>query len=120
MSAEFRVNDTSKSYRDCFVIEYLADTLCAGEGVEISERYPEAVVQELYEGPRKCQCCINWMTERPHDVDLTEVEKKTMGMKPAILWSSDVQSVQAKTKRFEKAIVEEQDKTVNKILVTMR
>ncbi|TQN69836.1 hypothetical protein CSHISOI_05673 [Colletotrichum shisoi] len=52
MSVKFRVNDTSKSYRDYGVDGYLADTLCADENVKISERYPEVIVQEFYEDPR--------------------------------------------------------------------
>ncbi|KAJ0314578.1 hypothetical protein Brms1b_006733 [Colletotrichum noveboracense] len=57
------------------VIDRLTETIRAEEEVKISQEDRNAIVQDLYEGPKKCQCCINWMTECPHGVDLAALEK---------------------------------------------
>ncbi|KAI8309739.1 hypothetical protein K4K61_001381 [Colletotrichum sp. SAR11_59] len=57
------------------VIDRLTETIRAEEEVKISQEDRNAIVQDLYEGPKKCQCCINWMTECPHGVDLAALGK---------------------------------------------
>ncbi|KAL3296081.1 TOB3 (member of AAA-ATPase family) [Colletotrichum asianum] len=57
------------------VIDRLTETIGAEEEVKISQEDRNAIVQDLYEGPKKCQCCINWMTECLHGVDLAALEK---------------------------------------------
>ncbi|KAK0652395.1 P-loop containing nucleoside triphosphate hydrolase protein [Cercophora newfieldiana] len=56
------------------VIERLADAIRTENDVRISDEDRERLVQELYEGPRKCQCCINWTPEMPSDVEVETVE----------------------------------------------
>lgn len=34
------------------------------------------LVQDLYEGPRKCQCCINWVEEAPANLDLSPIKEE--------------------------------------------
>ncbi|KAF3812163.1 hypothetical protein GCG54_00009848 [Colletotrichum gloeosporioides] len=57
------------------VIDRITDTIRAEKEAMISQEDRDAIVQDLYEGPKKCQCCINWMTECPHGVDLAALEK---------------------------------------------
>ncbi|OHE91506.1 hypothetical protein CORC01_13202 [Colletotrichum orchidophilum] len=75
MSAESMINDSLKGDDDFSVIERLADAIRIEEDIQISQRDREEIIQDLYEGPKKCQCCINWMDECPHGVDLTELNK---------------------------------------------
>ncbi|GKT63409.1 ATPase AAA+ type core [Colletotrichum tofieldiae] len=75
MFTEIEVSDSSKYNEDFSVIERLADAIRIEEDVVIDQQDEEAIVQDLYEGPRKCQCCINWMTECPNVVDLAELNK---------------------------------------------
>ncbi|KAL0936383.1 uncharacterized protein CTRU02_208598 [Colletotrichum truncatum] len=75
MSYESDMSDSSRLEDDFSVIERLADAIRVEEDIKISQEDRNTIVQDLYEGPRQCQCCINWMTECPHDIDLTELEK---------------------------------------------
>lgn len=75
MSAESMINEALKGDDDFSVIERLADAIRIEEDVQISQEDRKEIIQDLYEGPKKCQCCINWMDECPHGVDLTEVDK---------------------------------------------
>ncbi|OLN97046.1 26S protease regulatory subunit 4-like protein 1 [Colletotrichum chlorophyti] len=163
-------SDASKTDEDFSVIEKLADAIRIREDVEISSRDRENIIQDLYEGPRKCQCCINWMTDCPHDIDLTELnkideddedgnplivrrrvnpsEKGTLisihsieirhaAARTALVnvfkpWDSLVHGVKYLTffapfhqffwrwESFEKAVAEENDESIKKILVTLR
>ncbi|KAF6839164.1 hypothetical protein CMUS01_04359 [Colletotrichum musicola] len=61
---------------DFSLIERLADEIRTEEDVTLTAEDRSAVVQDLYEGPKKCKCCINWLTECPHDVDLAALEKE--------------------------------------------
>ncbi|OBR04889.1 AAA family [Colletotrichum higginsianum IMI 349063] len=90
MSAEFRVNDTSKSYRDCFVVEYLAYTLCAGEDDDGDEAGDPLVIR------------------RPPS--LSRISHVPGAFPPISLV----------LEAFRKAIVEEQEKTASKILFALR
>ncbi|KAK0619680.1 P-loop containing nucleoside triphosphate hydrolase protein [Immersiella caudata] len=56
------------------VIERLADAIRTETDVRISDEDRERLVQELYEGPKKCACCINWINETPPDIDLDAIE----------------------------------------------
>ncbi|KAK4450160.1 P-loop containing nucleoside triphosphate hydrolase protein [Podospora aff. communis PSN243] len=56
------------------VIERLADAIRTENDVRISDEDRERLVQELYEGPKKCACCINWINEIPPDIELDTVE----------------------------------------------
>ncbi|KAF9876565.1 hypothetical protein CkaCkLH20_05973 [Colletotrichum karsti] len=76
MSAVFDISDSTKLEDDFSVIERLADAIRIEDDIKVSQEDRNAIVQDLYEGPRQCQCCINWMTECPHGVDLTALEKE--------------------------------------------
>ncbi|KAK2728938.1 AAA family [Colletotrichum kahawae] len=77
MASDFDMGESAKFEDDLSfsVIDRLTDTIRAEEEVKISQEDRNAIVQDLYEGPKKCQCCINWMTECPHGVDLASLEK---------------------------------------------
>ncbi|KXH34786.1 hypothetical protein CSAL01_00367 [Colletotrichum salicis] len=75
MSAESTIDDALKGDDDFSVIERLANAIRIEGDIQISQEERKEVIQDLYEGPKKCQCCINWMDECPHGVDLTEVDK---------------------------------------------
>ncbi|EEY20073.1 conserved hypothetical protein [Verticillium alfalfae VaMs.102] len=53
---------------DFSVIERLADAIRIEEDVRFSPDERALLVKELYEGPRKCQCCVNWIEECPEHV----------------------------------------------------
>ncbi|KAF3354383.1 Copper transport protein CTR3 [Verticillium dahliae VDG1] len=53
---------------DFSVIERLADAIRIEEDVRFSPDERALLVKELYEGPRKCQCCVNWVEECPEHV----------------------------------------------------
>ncbi|KAM0498434.1 hypothetical protein ACHAPB_006352 [Verticillium nonalfalfae] len=53
---------------DFSVIERLADAIRTEEDVRFSPDERALLVKELYEGPRKCQCCVNWIEECPEHV----------------------------------------------------
>ncbi|KZL63552.1 aaa family [Colletotrichum incanum] len=104
MFTRFEVSDTLKFDENFSVIELLTDAIRIEDDVGIGQQDKEAIVQDLYEGPRKCQCCINWMTECPNDVDLTELNK------------TNDEDVDANLL----AIMEEQDAAVKKLLIILR
>lgn len=74
MSAE-SIFSEGKIDEDFSVIEHSADAIRIEEDIDTSQQGRKDIVQDLYEGPRKCQCCINWMEECPHDVDPSELNK---------------------------------------------
>ncbi|KXH50197.1 hypothetical protein CSIM01_07421 [Colletotrichum simmondsii] len=118
MSAESIIDEALKGDEDFSVIERLADAIRIEEDVKISHEDRKEIIQDLYEGPKKCQCCINWMDECPHGVDLTEVDKddedesgSPLVIRRRFFWRWD---------RFEKAVAEEKDESVKKILVILR
>lgn len=72
----FDIRDSTRVEDDFSLIERLADEIRTEEDIKVTAEDRSAVVQDLYEGPKKCQCCINWMSECPHDVDLAALEKE--------------------------------------------
>lgn len=68
--------DTPRTEEDSYaIIERLADAIRIEDDARISSEDRCRLIQDLYEGPRKCQCCINWIDEVPPDADLDAVEK---------------------------------------------
>ncbi len=51
------------------IVERLADAVRSECDVQARADGGAGLVKDLYEGPRKCQCCINWVDEAPADVD---------------------------------------------------
>ncbi|KAK1835756.1 putative nucleotidase [Podospora conica] len=56
------------------VIERLADAIRIEDDVRIGPEDRQRLVQDLYEGPKKCQCCVNWVSEIPKGVDVAAVK----------------------------------------------
>lgn len=56
------------------VIERLADAIRVEDDVRIGAEDRQRLVQDLFEGPKKCQCCVNWVNELPEGVDLDAVK----------------------------------------------
>ncbi|KAM0271901.1 hypothetical protein ACHAQH_008925 [Verticillium albo-atrum] len=56
------------SDEDFSVIERLADAIRIEEDVRLTPEERALLVKDLYEGPRKCQCCVNWIDECPQHV----------------------------------------------------
>lgn len=56
------------------VIERLADAIRVEDDVRIGAEDRQRLVQDLFEGPKKCQCCVNWVNELPEGVDLNAVK----------------------------------------------
>ncbi|KAM0330094.1 hypothetical protein ACHAQA_004265 [Verticillium albo-atrum] len=59
---------SESSDEDFSVIERLADAIRIEEDVRLTPEERASLVKDLYEGPRKCQCCINWVDECPEHV----------------------------------------------------
>ncbi|KAJ9134155.1 26S protease regulatory subunit 4-like protein 1 [Pleurostoma richardsiae] len=53
------------------VIERLADAIRIEDEQQTAPEDRSRLVQDLYEGPRKCQCCINWVEEVPTNLELS-------------------------------------------------
>jgi len=63
-------DDESFSY-----IERLVDTrLRIADDADASSGDRTRLVQELYEGPKQCACCINWVDEPPANVSVAVSE----------------------------------------------
>ncbi len=72
-----KVNEATPSEDDSYsVIERLADAIRIEDDPRLTAEDRARVVQDLYEGPRKCQCCINWVDEVPLDAELDVLEKQ--------------------------------------------
>lgn len=85
MAGKLAEENTTRSDEESFsIIERLADAIRIEDDVHIGPEDRARLVQDLYEGPRKCQCCINWIDEIPPDVDLDAIEKDE-GSYPLIL-----------------------------------
>lgn len=69
--APHSVSDSS-SDADFSVVERLADTIRIGEESELSPGTRARLVKDLYQGPRKCHCCTNWIDEAPEDALVIE------------------------------------------------
>jgi uncharacterized protein DUF7025 len=52
------------------IIEKLADAMRIEDDVQIKPEERAKLVRDLFEGPRRCECCINWVEELPPNVDL--------------------------------------------------
>ncbi|KAI9147175.1 26S proteasome regulatory subunit [Paramyrothecium foliicola] len=62
--------DEDESYS---IIDRLADAIrLEGEAARLKDS--DSIVQQLWEGPRKCQCCINWIDEMPQGIEIKPVE----------------------------------------------
>ncbi|KAK1752903.1 P-loop containing nucleoside triphosphate hydrolase protein [Echria macrotheca] len=70
MPLESSVSSVTDQDEDFSVIERLADAIRIEDDARIGAEDRLRLVQDLYEGPRKCQCCVNWIPEIPPFVDL--------------------------------------------------
>ncbi|KAK0726250.1 P-loop containing nucleoside triphosphate hydrolase protein [Apiosordaria backusii] len=64
-----KIQDDDESYS---IIERLADAIRIEDEVHHNTEDRQRLVQDLYEGPKKCQCCLNWVNEMPADVEVDE------------------------------------------------
>ncbi|KAK4184397.1 putative nucleotidase [Podospora australis] len=58
---------------DFSIIERLADAIRIEDKVHHNTEDRQRLVQDLFEGPRKCQCCVNWVHEKPVEVEVVPV-----------------------------------------------
>ena len=80
MAAIQETGDRSQPDDDSYsIIEKLADAIRIEDDVQISAEERAVLVRDLFEGPRQCECCINWVDEAPTNVDLdaTDEEEET-------------------------------------------
>ncbi|KAK4194226.1 P-loop containing nucleoside triphosphate hydrolase protein [Triangularia verruculosa] len=59
-----KIQNDEESYS---IIERLADAIRIEDQVDAEDR--QRLVQDLYEGPKKCQCCLSWISKMPEDVE---------------------------------------------------
>ncbi|KAK5656738.1 hypothetical protein OQA88_4286 [Cercophora sp. LCS_1] len=65
------IGDLQSENDDTFsVIERLADAIRIEDDDRIGAEDRQRLVRDLYEGSRRCQCCINWVNEMPPDVEV--------------------------------------------------
>jgi len=74
MAATIKMDpDISRSEADIesyAIVERLADAARAEADAQPSSEDQVRLVKELYEGPKKCRCCINWVDETPAGVEI--------------------------------------------------
>ncbi len=66
------------------IVERLADAIRSSDDVQTTPEDRARLVKDFYEGPRKCQCCVNWVEEIPANADL-DVSDKDAESHPLIL-----------------------------------
>ncbi|VBB84804.1 Putative Nucleotidase [Podospora comata] len=69
MPSDKPLQDDDESYS---IIERLADAIRIEDDLHAGTEDRQRLVQDLYEGPKKCQCCLNWVHEMPPDVEVDQ------------------------------------------------
>ncbi|GAW12968.1 hypothetical protein ANO14919_023430 [Xylariales sp. No.14919] len=87
----------------------------------------KCVVKNVYEGPPKCKCCINWIDEYPDDINKVDVaenlnhalivrnKKSHDNLKPLVVWEIIVQS--PILKEFLRSAIPKLDFQIDKIVL---
>ncbi|KXH27943.1 hypothetical protein CNYM01_04543 [Colletotrichum nymphaeae SA-01] len=152
MSVESIINEALKGDEDFSVIERLADAIRIEEDVQISQEDRKEIIQDLYEGPKKCQFDKDDEDESGsplvirrrvnagrtgtiisiHSIEIRHAATRKVLIDVFQPYDNIVQRVKYLTflapfhqffwrwERFEKAVAEEKDETVKKILAILR
>ncbi|KAH8897724.1 P-loop containing nucleoside triphosphate hydrolase protein [Thozetella sp. PMI_491] len=78
-------DDTSSDDDSFSVIERLADAIRIEEDPRLNAEDRERILQVLYEGPRKCQCCFNWVNELPPKLKIVEPQAAPEPSHPLVI-----------------------------------
>jgi len=87
MAALLQEHDSGSQAEDdsYAIIEKLADAIRIEDDVQASAVDRAKLVRDLFEGPRQCECCINWIDDAPCNVDLEAADDADEDSHPIIL-----------------------------------